>query len=175
MHQNKLLPGALLAAMFVASLPALAAELSVRIDLPQLPVAEYHRPYLALWLEKSDGGPSTQLALYYDQAKKDNGGAKWLKDLRQWWRKGGRDIELPLDAVSSATRAPGVHTLNFVAGRAPLGQLAAGEYTLFVEAAREAGGRELVRVPLSWPPKEARTLAGKGQEELGSVSVQLKP
>lgn len=156
-------------------LPALAGELSVKIDLPQLQVAEYHRPYVALWLAKVDGGQVTQLAVWYDQKKKDNGGSKWLKDLRQWWRKGGRELSLPLDAVSSATRAPGLHSLNFVAGQAPLGQLAAGEYTLFVEAAREAGGREVVRLPLSWPPKESRSATAKGQEELGNVTVQLKP
>lgn len=171
MQKRKLL----LAAVLASALPALAAELSVKIDIPQLAVAEYHRPYIAMWLEKADGGQVTQLAVWYDQKKKDNGGTKWLKDMRQWWRKGGRDLEVPLDAVTSATRAPGLHSLTFVAGKAPLGQLAAGEYTLFVEASREAGGREVVRVPLSWPPKEARTTGSKGQEELGNVTVQLKP
>lgn len=162
-------------ALLAVTLPSGAAELSVRIDLPQLAVAEYHRPYVALWLEPTTGGPQTQLAVWYDQKKKENGGTKWLKDLRQWWRKGGRDLETPMDAVTGATRAPGLHTLNYVAGKAPLTSLAPGEYTLFVEAAREAGGREVVRVPFAWPPKSPMSANAKGQEELGSISVQLKP
>jgi hypothetical protein len=159
----------------VAAWPALAAELAVKIEIPQLQVAEYHRPYIALWLEKADGGQVTQLAVWYDQKKKDNGGTKWLKDLRQWWRKGGRDLAVPLDAVTSATRAPGLHNLTYVGGKAPIDKLAAGDYTLFVEAAREGGGREVVRLPLAWPPKDARSASGKGLEELGNVTLQLKP
>lgn len=163
-------------ALALAVLPAAAAELSVRIEVPQLPVAEYHRPYLAMWLERSDqSAPITHLAVWYDQKKKDNAGTKWLKDMRQWWRKGGRDMATPMDAVTSATRAPGVHNLSYTAGKAPLGNLAAGDYVLLVEASREAGGREVLRIPLSWPPKSAHSASAKGQEELGAVTVQLKP
>ncbi len=163
-------------ALALAALPAAAAELSVRLELPQLQVAEYHRPYIAMWLERTDQqAPISHLAVWYDQKKKDNGGTKWLKDMRQWWRKGGRDLQTPVDAVTSATRAPGVHTLSFASGKAPLGDLPAGEYELLVEASREAGGREVVRIPLSWPPKSAQSASAKGQEELGTVTVQLKP
>ena len=161
-------------ASLLAAAPAFAAELSVKIELPQLQVAEYHRPYIAAWLERGDG-QVTQLAVWYDQKKKDNGGTKWLKDLRQWWRKGGRDLQVPVDGVTSATRAPGVHTLNYTVGKAPLDSLAAGNYTLFVEASREAGGREVVKLPFVWPVKEAKMVSDKGQEELGNVSLQVKP
>ncbi len=34
--------------------PALAAEMNVSIEIPKLNVAEYHRPYVAIWLEKPD-------------------------------------------------------------------------------------------------------------------------
>jgi len=44
-----------------------------------------------------------------------------------------------------------------------------------VEAAREAGGREVVKVPLAWPPKTAANVSGQGKEELGAVVVQVKP
>ena len=165
----------LVLALLGAAMPAMAAEFSVKIDIPQLPVAEYHRPYIAMWLEKADTAQVTQLAVWYDQKKRDNGGAKWLKDLRQWWRKGGRELEVPLDAVTSATRVPGLHAVTYSAGKAPIDQLAAGDYTLFVEAAREGGGREVVRLPLAWPPREARTASAKGLEELGNVTLQLKP
>jgi len=67
-----------------------------------------------------------------------------------------------------------VQTLTFPAARAGLDKLPAGDYRLVIEAAREAGGRELVRVPFTWQPngKVAATAAGK--EELGAVSVAIQ-
>ncbi len=154
---------------------AMAADLNVTIDVPQIKTAEYHKPYLAVWVEKPDQTFAANLAVLYDLKKKDNAGTKWLKDMRQWWRKSGRDLTMPVDGVSGATRAPGEHTFGFSQGKAPLGNLPAGEYQLVVEASREAGGREVVKVPFTWPAKTAKTTTAQGQEELGKISVQVKP
>ncbi|MFA9217137.1 MAG: DUF2271 domain-containing protein [Sphingomonadaceae bacterium] len=159
----------------LASASSMAAELALKLDVPQLNVAEYHRPYIAAWLENADQKVVANLALLYDVKKKDNGGAKYLKDLRQWWRKTGRELTLPMDGVSGATRAPGELTLNLPVAKAGLDQLPAGQYQLLVEVAREAGGREVVKVPLQWPPKTAQSLSAHGKEELGALLVQLKP
>ncbi len=155
--------------------PALAAEMNVKVEIPRLNVAEYHKPYVALWLERADQSPAATLAVWYDVKHKDGEGTKWLKDMRQWWRKAGRDMKLPADGVSGATRAPGEHALTFSEGKAPLGSLPAGDYQLVVEAAREVGGRELLRVPFSWPPKAVQAAKAKGEHELGTVSLELKP
>lgn len=69
------------------SATAMAADLALKIDVPQLNVAEYHRPYIAAWMENADQKVVANLTVLYDVRKKDNGGAKYLKDLRQWWRK----------------------------------------------------------------------------------------
>jgi hypothetical protein len=159
----------------LVSAQAMAADLALKLEIPQLNVAEYHKPYIAAWLENADQKVVTNLAVLYDMKKKDNAGTKWLKDMRQWWRKAGRDVEMPLDGVSGATRAPGEHTLTFPVAKEALNKLPAGQYTLVVEAAREAGGRELVKVPVAWPPKAAKEFAAKGKEELGNVVVQVKP
>ncbi|QGZ39113.1 hypothetical protein IP92_02664 [Pseudoduganella flava] len=159
----------------LVSAQAMAADLALKLEIPQLNVAEYHKPYIAAWLENADQKVVTNLAVLYDMKKKDNAGTKWLKDMRQWWRKAGRDVEMPLDGVSGATRAPGEHTLTFPVAKDALNKLPAGQYTLVVEAAREAGGRELVKVPVAWPPKAAKDFAAKGKEELGNVVVQVKP
>ncbi|MNT18412.1 hypothetical protein D3C72_1536150 [compost metagenome] len=95
--------------------------------------------------------------------------------MRQWWRKAGRDLQMPADGISGATRAPGEHGVSFSDGKAPLGKLPAGNYQLVVEAAREVGGRELLRVPFTWPPQSAQTARAKGEHELGGVTVELKP
>ncbi|CAG2153520.1 hypothetical protein LMG31506_04820 [Cupriavidus yeoncheonensis] len=153
--------------------PAFAADMNVKVDIPRLNVAEYHRPYVAVWVERADQSPVSTLALWYDLKNKE--GTKWLKDMRQWWRKAGRDTQMPADGISGATRAPGEHTLTFTDGKAPLGKLPAGDYQLVVEAAREVGGRELVRVPFTWPPQSAQTARARGEHELGGVTVELKP
>ena len=157
----------------LASATAMAADLALKLDVPQLNVAEYHRPYIAAWLENADQKVVANIAVLYDTKKKDNAGTKWLKDMRQWWRKSGRELTMPMDGVSGATKAPGELTLNIPKGA--LDKLPAGQYTVLVEAAREAGGREVVKVPLAWPPKSAANVTGQGKEELGAVVVQVKP
>jgi len=152
----------------------MAADLTVKFDLPQLNVAEYHKPYVAVWIERADQSVVNTLAVLYDVKKRDNAGTKWVKDLRTWWRKAGRDVTLPMDGVSGATRAAGTQTLTFPAARAGLDKLPAGDYRLVIEAAREAGGREVVRVPFTWQPNGKVNATASGKEELGAVSVAVQ-
>ncbi len=154
---------------------AVAADLAVKFEIPQLNVAEYHRPYVAIWLEGGSQAAVTNLAVLYDVKKKDNAGTKWVKDMRTWWRKAGRDMTLPVDGVSGATRATGEQKMNFGPALNQIDKLPAGDYQLVIEAAREAGGRELVRVPFKLPLKGKQTLTAKGKEELGAVTLQINP
>ena len=151
--------------------PAFAADANLKLELPRLTVAEYHKPYVAMWIEKAaDQSFASNLAVWYDIKKRDNGGAKWLKDMRQWWRKSGRDVQMPVDGVSAATRAPGEHVIGLDVKALP-----PGSYQLVVEAARENGGREVLHVPFDWPAKTAKTIKAQGEHELGALSLELKP
>lgn len=144
----------------IAATPAVAGTVSV--TLPRLNVAEYHRPYVAAWVEPAAGGAAKTLFVWYDVKKQGNEpGTKWLADLRTWWRKGGRSLALPADGISGATRAPGSYAI-------PLPSLPAGQYVLKVEAAREAGGRELVSVPFTQPGGGQAT----GAQELAAVTIR---
>lgn len=148
----------------VVAAPATAA--TVTVTIPRLTVAEYHRPYVAIWLEPAGGGPARTVAVWYDIKKGGNEpGTKWLADLRAWWRKGGRSMAMPADGVSGATRAPGRYSVPLPADLKP------GAYTLNVEAARETGGRELVSVPLTVPNPSGRAA---GTAELGAVAVTAR-
>jgi hypothetical protein len=158
-----------------ATSAAQAAQLDVSLELPKLAVAEYHKPYVAVWLEPAAGGTAVQLAVWYDNGKANRKGEEWLKELRQWWRRAGRSSVMPIDGVTGATRITGPHVLSFTSGAAPLGTLAAGEYVLFVEAAREVGGRELVKIPFSWPSTSPQKLNATGSSELGAVSLSIIP
>lgn len=156
--------------------PVVAADLSVTVQVPTQSVAEYHRPYAAVWIERDDHSVAAQLAAWYSQKdSKEGAGTKWLPDLRQWWRRGGRALSMPVDGVSGATRPAGEYKLTFVDGEAPLGKLAAGDYILVVEAAREVGGREVVRVPFSWPATTSQHLSARGKTELGAVNLDINP
>jgi len=154
----------LILAAGVVAAPASAGTLTVTI--PSKSVAEYHKPYVAAWIEPTGGGTARTLAVWYDVKKGGNEpGTKWLSDLRTWWRKGGRSMKMPADGVSGVTRAPGAYRIPIPADLKP------GSYTVYVEAAREDGGRELVSVPLTVPTKNA---AAKGRTELGAISVSAR-
>lgn len=154
---------ALIGGVLVA--PAASAA-TVSITLPRLPIAEYHKPYVAGWIEPAGGGAVRSLFAWYDIKK---GGAepghKWLADLRSWWRKSGRSLKLPVDGVSGATKGPGTYAIPLPADIAP------GKYVFNVEAAREGGGRELVSVPISVPGPSGKA---SGKTELGAVTVAAK-
>lgn len=151
---------------------AAAADLTVNVEIPTLPVAEYHRPYVAIFVEGADQQIAANLALWY-QTRGDH--TKWLPDLRQWWRKGGRDVKVPVDGLTGATRPVGQHILKFDARQAPLSQLKPGSYALVVEAVREVGGREAVRIPFEWPAKAQKNASAQGTKELGAVTLTLTP
>lgn len=148
--------------------PAAAQSIDLTVTIPRLSVAEYHRPYVAIWLEKT-GAPAKTLAVWYDHDMKDNEGTKWLRDVRQWWRASGRGLSFPADGITGATKAPGTHKVSL-----GMGAMTPGDYTLLVEAAREVGGRELVKLPFSWPPKPGQSASAAGSTELGAVSAAFK-
>lgn len=164
-----------LAATALIGTPAAAADLDLTIEIPRLTVAEYHRPYVAIWIEEPKGKFAGNLAVWYDLKLKDNEGTKWLKDMRQWWRKSGRDLDMPVDGLSSATRAPGEQKVSFNSQVAALKALPPGDYQLIVEAAREVGGRELLRLPFQWPPQAAQSASAKGERELGAIKLDVRP
>jgi hypothetical protein len=166
-------------ALVAASLPwgaASAAELSLAIELPKLDVAEYHRPYVAIWVEREDQSVASNLGVWYEgNPRKVNENTRFLAELRTWWRRSGRNQTLPIDGVTGPTRAAGVHQLKFTGAQPQLASLAAGKYQMVVEAARENGGREVVRIPFEWPARAAQSLQATGEHELGAVALNLTP
>lgn len=167
---------ALAALLMGVSAPALAAprEFVVEIELPRIPVAEYHRPYVAGWVEDANGKTVSQLLVWYDQKKREDGGKKWLPDMKTWWRKGGRSLKLPADGISGATRAPGRNGVTIPAASSALSRLPAGQYMFVVEAAREAGGREVVKAPFAWQPGGTIAASARGTGELGAIKLSSR-
>lgn len=167
------LPLILAAAAGTFAAPALAADLTVTLEVPTIRTAAYHRPYVAVWIEQPDQTAVRTLALWYeagDTARGEGTGEDYLKDVRTWWRKGGRAMALPIDGVTGPTRAPGRQTVTVSGAR--LSTLPAGQYNVVIEAAREQGGREVVRVPFTWGGA-ANSASAAGTSELGAVRVAV--
>jgi hypothetical protein len=166
-----LIGGMLSVALAAPVLAAAPTTMDVTVNIPQLKVAEYHKPYVAFWVEKAGAKPKT-VAVWYDHDMKANEGTKWLRDVRQWWRAAGRSMTFPANGITGATRAPGAQKISFT--RAQLGAAAPGDYVLVIEAAREVGGRELLRIPFTWPAKAGAGGRAAGKSELGTVSVAFR-
>ncbi len=45
---------------------AVASELSVAVEVPRLDTAEYHRPYVAVWIEREDQTVAANLSVWYE-------------------------------------------------------------------------------------------------------------
>jgi hypothetical protein len=158
------------------AMPLHAAEMTIDIEIPKISVAEYHRPYVAVFVEGADGKAAATLAAWYMMKDTDEGhGTKWLPDLRQWWRKAGRTLDVPVDGVTGPTRPAGRHAIKVDARDPRLAALKPGRYTLVVEAAREVGGRELLKIPFQWPATSAQSGKAQGSTELGAVALAIKP
>ncbi|MBA6231189.1 MULTISPECIES: DUF2271 domain-containing protein [unclassified Colwellia] len=140
------------------------AELNIELNLKQQ-LGEYHPPYVASWIENSQGNPVRTLLLWREKAK-------WLKDIRRWWRKVGKKDAEFVDGITSATRAAGKYPLNFLAQDDRNTTLKKGQYTLFIEVVRENGGRSIIRQPFTLNgEKETFTLAATHETDEMSFSV----
>ncbi|WP_289032151.1 DUF2271 domain-containing protein [uncultured Paraglaciecola sp.] len=171
---SSVLAGAIITACAVTQAYAKADALALTVEIPQLDTAEYHKPYVAVWLEDS-ARKSTQVALWYQIDKKNNEGLEWLKDLRQWWRRGGRSLDLPYDGFTSATKGPGTHEVSIDLSKADFKDLAPGNYKLRIEAVREVGGRENVVIPITLPLETSSLPISKtGKTELGKIRLSVQ-
>lgn len=168
----------LLTAALLLATSVQAADFNIEVTIPDIKSSEYHRPYVAVWVEDSEGKLVEHLSLwYFIKGKADNPqeGLKYLKELRNWWRKGGRSLKPLPDAITGATRKPGKHTIEIKADDPRLAKLKDGSYTLKVEATREEGGTESVAIPFTLPIKEKTEASAAGKSELGDISLTLTP
>lgn len=141
-----------------------AAQQTLLIDyeIPALDVAEYRRPYMAIWVGDDKGN-----AVRYLQLSGDN---RWLRDLRLWWRKFGRADDALVDALAGATQKPGRYRINWD-GRDLYGNyVPQGNYELHIEVVREHGERETVVLPFELNGQSISATV-KGEHEIGQVNL----
>jgi len=109
-------------------------SIDIELTLPKIDGHPYHKPFVAVWLETEDREPIETIAIWYDDAE-------WLKDLRQWWRKLGREqhVSGAIDGISGATQKPGTYLIQWQ------GTVDLIEAMINIEVVREEGGRSYHR------------------------------
>lgn len=141
-----------------------APSMQISLSLPEITEGQYHRPYVAVWVEDSHAKHQATIALW-----REDKGFKWLKDIQRWWRKAGRDDKDLVDAMTSATRPAGQYQLTWAGLDQNQQPLAAGKYTLLVEVVREHGGRNLVKHAFTLNENFTTTLAATA--ETGPITI----
>lgn len=137
----------------------------IEYEIPALDVAEYRRPYLAVWITNSEGKSIRQLHILGDSSR-------WLRELRSWWRKVGRADDSLVDALAGATRKPGRYTITWDGRDAYGNSVMQGNYELHIEAAREHGEHETLVLPFTLNGKNLERTV-EGSKEIGRVRLTL--
>ena len=149
------------------------AKLTVSFELNRQSSGRYHRPYVAVWVEDSDGYPRRTLILWLQEGK----GERWHRDLKRWYvqdlvRQVVDETEL-IGTISAATRPPGKYKAVWD-GKDDNGKFVPpGKYTLYLEAAREHGTYQIMKTPITIGDKEQNGTL-KGNVEIKSASFKYE-
>jgi len=147
------------------TIPA-SASMEVEFELPQVEASIYARPYVAVWIEDKQRNPVRTIQLWV-------GDDEWLKDLRSWWRKVGRDDRTVVDAVTSATRPVGQYRFTWDGLDQQGKRVEQGDYTFYVEVVREHGGRNYIRQKITLGD-ESFDLQVAPTEETGQIVLHYQ-
>ena len=152
--------------LIFSTAPAMAADrtLNIEFEIPEIDTwKKYHRPYVAIWVEDADRKAVKTVTLLKEvtHPKKKT---KWLDDLSKWWRAVGKQGPEAYDAVTSATRNPGIYTFTTDIP-------ADANWTILFEAAREKGGRDFVKQTINDIPAEGVTIPAEG--EIGVIKLNF--
>ena len=121
-------------------------ELVIDFNIRRYGGGRYRRPYVAVWIETSDGIPVRTLALWLMEKRP---GPRWHRDLSRWYN--GEQMRLLVEdkeligTISQATRPPGKYKVVWD-GKGDNGKrVVAGKYVVYIEAAREHGTYKLMK------------------------------
>lgn len=150
-----------------AALPE-SAELAVSFTYtPSDSGGRIHDPYVAVWIEDTDGNLVDTVAVWFQQ---DDKGTKWLDDLTLWYSVSNSAEDT---TMSGATRSPGSYDVIWdgtdLAGNA----VAQGDYVVFVESAREHGPYSIVSGTLTLGDDGAVLELGSDTELVDAVATYL--
>ncbi len=121
------------------------------------------RPMVAAWVTDSRGKPIKMLALW--------GKTKYLRKLSAWYRQGSA-LRRTAFSIVRASRSAGVYTLAWdgtdLAGK----RVGAGEYSVYIEMAREKGTHVLMTAAVTCGGKTTDTARMRGNAESDGAEVR---
>ncbi len=120
-------------------------ELKIDFEINNPGGGQYRRPYVAVWIEDAKGFPVRTLILWV-------AGSRWVPELRRWYRSDQvrRKLdEFDLVARAGSTRKPGQYAAIWDGRDGDERLCPAGEYTVYIEAAREHGTNQLIKHKLT--------------------------
>jgi len=149
-------------------------EMAVDIEIATQNGFRVRRPYAAVWLEDSTGKAIRTLSLWVQTGRR---GPRWIPDLRRWFRDeqarmqtDGGDL---VNTVASATREAGRYSFTWD-GKNDKGKLVdQGEYTLYIEAARQHGTYQLIAQKLRIDTRPFKAELG-GNIEIKGATVEFR-
>jgi len=159
MVQQVILMLVLLMGSVAAQDQAQAQQMELKFELPSFTTANYHNPYVAIWIE-SNKKKETLLLWHLKKGRKD----KWLVDIRRWWRKQGRYGTAP-DGVTGATKGPDIYKKKFDINDVE-------QFNLFIEVVREDGGRSLLKQAINVNDQQM-VYKIAADKEIGPVTINL--
>jgi hypothetical protein len=155
--------------------PDFELVVNFEINRPEAEAGRYRRPYVVVWVEDKDGNLVRTLSLWVSM-----GGAgpfQWMPDLKRWYdadrERKLRDNKELFFTIARPTRPPGKYRVIWDGKDNFKQPLPAGEYTIWIEAAREHGTYQDIRkkVTLADAPFTEEL---KGNVEIRSASIDYR-
>jgi hypothetical protein len=149
--------------------------INFEINQPEGAGRRYRRPYVAIWVENKDGFPIRNLTLWVSMG--GSGPFQWLPDLKRWYKadQARKQVDKKdlVFTMARPTRPPGKYKVIWD-GKDDQGKSAqGGEYTLFIDAAREHGTYQSIRKPLTIGDQPL-TEDLKGNVEIKAASIEYR-
>jgi len=150
-------------------------ELLVRFEINRpKEKGRYRRPYVAVWVQDEGGAPVRNLLLWVSMG--GPGPFEWLPDLKRWHADDRARTKLnqtDVFQIAQPTRPPGEYAALWD-GKDDRGQpLAAGNFTVLIEAVREQGGYGLIRQRVNLGA-DAFVKELKGNDEIKSATLDYR-
>ena len=155
--------------------PDFELVVSFEVNRPEAEAGRYRRPYVVVWVEDKNGDLVRTLSLWVSM-----GGAgpfQWMPDLKRWYvadtERKLRDKKELFFTTARPTRPPGNYRVIWDGKDNHKKPLPAGEYTIWIEAAREHGTYQDIRkkVTLADGPFTEEL---KGNVEIRSASIEYR-
>ncbi len=140
-------------------------KMRVKYRVPEIDISDYEYPYIVAWVTDTQNKPIKHLLMLGDSPR-------WIEENYVHWRRVGRKQPAVIDHVARPTKPPGVYDIEWDGvddhGR-PVEQ---GEYILHIEASREHGGHQYVKLPVNFSNKADVWSVDPGSE-LGEISIEF--